>query len=134
LSSLRVTMTAQLTIGKSMDLRRANLRNALDEPAAGSGTCIPVTISSALSTVVLTGLTSKNFSASMVRLEVTILASKATSAGAEKVITGRVIDEKAADEAGAAAVAEAKPLEHNKYMVAIARTLVKRSILACAGR
>jgi xanthine dehydrogenase YagS FAD-binding subunit len=56
------------------------------------------------------------------------------AAGAEKVMTGRVIDEKAADEAGAAAVAEAKPLEHNKYMVAIARTLVKRSILACAGR
>ena len=53
---------------------------------------------------------------------------------AEQVITGRVIDEAAADEAGAAAVAEAKPLDHNKYMVAIARTLVKRSILACAGR
>jgi xanthine dehydrogenase YagS FAD-binding subunit len=51
---------------------------------------------------------------------------------AEQVITGRVIDEAAADEAGAAAVAEAKPLEHNKYMVVIARTLVKRSILACA--
>jgi xanthine dehydrogenase YagS FAD-binding subunit len=54
--------------------------------------------------------------------------------GAEQVITGRAIDEKTADEAGAAAVAEAKPLEHNKYMVAIARTLVKRAILACAGR
>jgi len=53
---------------------------------------------------------------------------------AEQVITGRVIDEAAADEAGVAAVAEAKPLEHNKYMVAIARTLVKRSILACAGK
>jgi hypothetical protein len=32
--------------------------------------------------VVLMGLTSKNFSASMVRLEVTILASSATRAGA----------------------------------------------------
>jgi len=53
---------------------------------------------------------------------------------AEQVVTGRIIDEAAADEAGAAAVAEAKPLEHNKYMVAIARTLVKRSILACAGK
>ena len=53
---------------------------------------------------------------------------------AEQVITGRAIDEAAADEAGAAAVAEAKPLEHNKYMVAIARTLVKRSILTCTGR
>jgi len=53
---------------------------------------------------------------------------------AEQVITGRVIDEAAAEEAGAAAVSEAKPLEHNKYMVAIARTLVKRAILACAGK
>jgi len=53
---------------------------------------------------------------------------------AEQVITGRVIDEAAAGEAGAAAVSEAKPLEHNKYMVAIARTLVKRAILACAGK
>ncbi len=53
---------------------------------------------------------------------------------AEQAITGRDIDEAAAEEAGAAAVAEAKPLEHNKYMVAIARTLVKRAILACAGK
>ncbi len=53
---------------------------------------------------------------------------------AEQVITGRVIDEAAAEEAGVAAVSEAKPLEHNKYMVAIARTLVKRAILACAGK
>jgi len=53
---------------------------------------------------------------------------------AEQVITGRALDEAAAEEAGAAAVAEAKPLEHNKYMVAIARTLVKRSLLACAGK
>ena len=53
---------------------------------------------------------------------------------AEQVITGRAIDEAAAEEAGAAAVAEAKPLEHNKYMVAIARTLVKRSLLVCVGK
>ena len=53
---------------------------------------------------------------------------------AEQAITGRVIDEAAAEEAGAAAVSEAKPLDHNKYMVAIARTLVKRTLLACAGK
>ena len=53
---------------------------------------------------------------------------------AEQAITGRVLNEAAAEEAGAAAVAEAKPLEHNKYMVAIARTLVKRALLACAGK
>lgn len=53
---------------------------------------------------------------------------------AEQVIIGRTLDEAVAEEAGAAAVAEAKPLEHNKYMVAIARTLVKRSLLACAGK
>ncbi|MBN1689420.1 MAG: FAD binding domain-containing protein [Dehalococcoidia bacterium] len=53
---------------------------------------------------------------------------------AEQVITGRALDEAAAEEAGAAAVAEAKPLEHNKYMVVVARTLVKRTLLACIGK
>jgi len=53
---------------------------------------------------------------------------------AEQIITGRKIDEALAEEAGKAAVSGAKPLEHNKYMVAVARTLVKRSILTCAGR
>ena len=50
---------------------------------------------------------------------------------AEQAITGRALDEAVAEEAGAAAVAEARPLEHNKYMVAVARTLVKRCIIAC---
>jgi CO/xanthine dehydrogenase FAD-binding subunit len=53
---------------------------------------------------------------------------------AEKVILGKIVNEAIAEEAGLAAVAAAKPLEHNKYMVAVARTMVKRSILACAGK
>lgn len=53
---------------------------------------------------------------------------------AERAIIGKSIDEALAGEAGMAAVAEAKPLEHNKYMVAVARTMVKRAILACAGK
>lgn len=53
---------------------------------------------------------------------------------AEDAITGKSIDEALAGEAGAAAVAEARPLEHNKYMVQVARTIVKRAILACAGK
>ncbi|RPJ57344.1 MAG: molybdopterin dehydrogenase [Dehalococcoidia bacterium] len=53
---------------------------------------------------------------------------------AEKVVAGKRIDEAVAEEAGKAAVAAAKPLEHNKYMVAVARTLVKRALLACEGR
>ncbi len=56
------------------------------------------------------------------------------AAAAEQVVMGKSLDEAVAEEAGKAAVSEAKPLEHNKYMVAIARTLVKRSILACVGR
>lgn len=55
------------------------------------------------------------------------------AARAEKVIIGKSLNEAVAEEAGQAAVAEAKPLEHNKYMVAVARTLVKRAILACTG-
>jgi len=49
----------------------------------------------------------------------------------EQVIMGKKIDEALAEEAGKAAVSAAKPLEHNRYMVAIARTLVKRTLLAC---
>jgi xanthine dehydrogenase YagS FAD-binding subunit len=55
------------------------------------------------------------------------------AAGAEQAIIGRSITEELADEAGRAAVSDAKPLEHNAYMVQIARTLVKRTILACGG-
>jgi xanthine dehydrogenase YagS FAD-binding subunit len=50
---------------------------------------------------------------------------------AEESILGRGIDEESAEEAGAAAVASARPMPHNGYMVQIARTLVKRAILSC---
>jgi len=50
---------------------------------------------------------------------------------AEKMLRGKNIDEATAEEAAAAAVADAKPMERNRYMVQIARALVKRSILAC---
>ena len=50
---------------------------------------------------------------------------------AEESILGRAIDEESAEEAGAAAVASARPMPHNGYMVQIARTLVKRIILSC---
>jgi len=51
---------------------------------------------------------------------------------AEKVIVGNGLSEAIAEEAGQAAVARAKPLEHNRYKVAVARALVRRAILACA--
>jgi xanthine dehydrogenase YagS FAD-binding subunit len=50
---------------------------------------------------------------------------------AEKALIGKKIDETVAERAGDAAVSEAKPMERNKYMVQIARVLVKRAILAC---
>lgn len=50
---------------------------------------------------------------------------------AEEAILGKEISEKNAEAAGEAAVSDAKPLKDNRYMVQIARTLVKRSILAC---
>jgi len=55
-----------------------------------------------------------------------------TAVLAEQVLTGRSLDEKTAEEAGNAAVADAKPMEGNAYMVQIAKTLVKRTVLACA--
>lgn len=50
---------------------------------------------------------------------------------AEAAIVGKEIDENSADAAGQAIIADAKPMKDNNYMVQIARTLVKRTILAC---
>jgi len=50
---------------------------------------------------------------------------------AEMAIIGKQIDEDAAEVASEAAVSHARPLKDNGYMVQIARTLVKRGILAC---
>jgi xanthine dehydrogenase YagS FAD-binding subunit len=49
---------------------------------------------------------------------------------AEETILGREITEGQAAASGEAAVAGAKPLKDNQYMVQIAKTLVKRAILA----
>jgi len=50
---------------------------------------------------------------------------------AEEAMAGKAITEETADAAGAAAVADARPLSDNGYMVQIAKTMVKRAILAC---
>jgi xanthine dehydrogenase YagS FAD-binding subunit len=57
---------------------------------------------------------------------------RATSA--EEAIKGKSIDEANAEAAGAAAVATAKvlPGDRNKWKIQIAKTMVKRTILACA--
>jgi CO/xanthine dehydrogenase FAD-binding subunit len=56
------------------------------------------------------------------------------AAKAEEVIRGKSIDEASADAAGAAAVesARALPSDRNKWKIPIAKTMVKRAILACA--
>jgi len=51
---------------------------------------------------------------------------------AEEAIAGRELNEQTAAVAGEAAVAEAKPLKDNSYMVQLAKVIVKRSLLACA--
>jgi xanthine dehydrogenase YagS FAD-binding subunit len=51
---------------------------------------------------------------------------------AEETLVGAALTEASAEAAGEAAIRGARPLEHNGYMVQIARTLVKRAVLACA--
>ena len=51
---------------------------------------------------------------------------------AEAAIAGKPINEANAEAAGAAAVEDAKPLPETKYKVQIAKTLVKRALLATA--
>ena len=55
------------------------------------------------------------------------------AARAEKAIIGKQMDDALAEAAGVTALSEAKPMERNGYMVPIAKTLVKRAILACNG-
>ena len=52
----------------------------------------------------------------------------------EKLIRGKSINEKNADAAGAAAVSKARALpgDRNKWKIQIARTMVKRAVLACS--
>jgi xanthine dehydrogenase YagS FAD-binding subunit len=50
---------------------------------------------------------------------------------AERVLIEKTVDEARAEEAAHAAVADADPLDHNDYMVHIAKILVKRTVLAC---
>jgi xanthine dehydrogenase YagS FAD-binding subunit len=50
---------------------------------------------------------------------------------AEESIAGKAMNESHAEAAGVAAVSSARPMPHNGYMVQIAKTLVKRAILAC---
>jgi xanthine dehydrogenase YagS FAD-binding subunit len=53
---------------------------------------------------------------------------------AEEAIKGKAINEASADAAGAAAVASARALpgDRNKWKIPIAKTMVKRALLACA--
>jgi xanthine dehydrogenase YagS FAD-binding subunit len=50
---------------------------------------------------------------------------------AERAILKKRIDESIAEAAGIAAMADALPMERNRYMAQIAKVLIKRAILAC---
>jgi xanthine dehydrogenase YagS FAD-binding subunit len=50
---------------------------------------------------------------------------------AEEYIAGKAIDEATAEAAAEAGMSEALPVINNRYKIQIARTLVKRAILAC---
>ncbi|MEO8661294.1 MAG: xanthine dehydrogenase family protein subunit M [Bryobacteraceae bacterium] len=53
---------------------------------------------------------------------------------AAAMLAGKSISESVAEEAGKAAVADAKPLSDNAYKVTLARVAVKRALLAAAGK
>lgn len=51
----------------------------------------------------------------------------------EAILTGRLVDERAATAAANAALQEATPLAHNGYKLALFRAVVRRTILAAVG-
>ncbi|MGD0487593.1 MAG: FAD binding domain-containing protein [Syntrophorhabdales bacterium] len=50
---------------------------------------------------------------------------------AEEFILGKALNEESCEKAAETAVAAAKPMNRNKYLVQIAKTMVKRTLLAC---
>jgi NADPH-dependent glutamate synthase beta subunit-like oxidoreductase/CO/xanthine dehydrogenase FAD-binding subunit len=52
---------------------------------------------------------------------------------AERYLVGKAVDQTVAEQAAEAGVRDALPLLHNRYKIQIARTLVKRAILACTA-
>lgn len=52
---------------------------------------------------------------------------------AEKALAGKTLNAQVAEDAGKAAVADAKPLSQNAYKVTLARVAVKRALLQAAG-
>jgi xanthine dehydrogenase YagS FAD-binding subunit len=53
---------------------------------------------------------------------------------AEDFLKGKTITEETAEQAGAAAVKDARPLSGNEYKVQLAKVAVKRALLAAAGK
>jgi len=51
---------------------------------------------------------------------------------AEEAIVGKALNEANAEAAGAAVVADARPMPYNAYMVPVAKAMVKRAIIGCA--
>jgi CO/xanthine dehydrogenase FAD-binding subunit len=60
-----------------------------------------------------------------------VYATPTRVTAAERYLVGKKLDEAAATQAADAAVEGAFPLLNNRYKIQIARTLVKRAILAC---
>jgi xanthine dehydrogenase YagS FAD-binding subunit len=56
------------------------------------------------------------------------------AADAGKLVAGKSITEQLAEQAGAAAVAGAKPLSQNAYKVQLAKVAVKRALLTASGK
>jgi xanthine dehydrogenase YagS FAD-binding subunit len=52
---------------------------------------------------------------------------------AARVLEGKTITRQLAEQAGRAALGDARPLSHNAYKVQLARVAVQRAILAAAG-
>jgi xanthine dehydrogenase YagS FAD-binding subunit len=56
------------------------------------------------------------------------------SRGAESELTGKILDRDTASRAAAAAMADARPLEHNRYKVALFRGMIEEELLRLAAQ
>jgi xanthine dehydrogenase YagS FAD-binding subunit len=102
-------------VGRSAFVKFA-LRKAIDFPIVNCAVAL--------------GLSRKKVSAARICLNA-VHVKPYRALKAEEAIIGKTLDEANAESAAAAAVADARPMSHNAYMVPVAKALVKRALLGC---
>jgi xanthine dehydrogenase YagS FAD-binding subunit len=142
-ASIRTTKRAvkaedffQVSVAKTTVLDDDEIVSAIDlPPAAGRSAFVKFALRKAIdfpivNCAVAVGLSGERVSSARICLNA-VHVKPYRAVKAEEAITGKIIDEASAESAAAAALADAKPMSRNAYMVPVAKAMVKRALLGC---